>query len=390
MKKITTIFATALFSGCSCLFSQPGSEVSVYLITCGPGTDTYSIYGHTALRIVNPATGSDRVYNWGVFDFNTPNFAWKFARGRLEYMLGTDTFQRFQMMYLYERRWVRSQKINLDPAETVILTGLIKENLKPENLKYMYDFFYDDCSTRVRDLLEKSIGSPLRYKPDDKNDACTFRDLIGKYQLLYPWLKSGIDLLIGTPADRRASNRDRMFLPLELQDVLSDAFVLRDGKMVPLLTNPETLLDFDPPSTRLHLTLSPVVIFSLILVLLVIFHALCRKSSAVILADSIIFLVFALLAVIMIFFNFFSDHQQLKWNLNMLWLSPFLIFCFAALAMGREWKTCFRIVFTLSLVSFLLQVIFPHAFNQAFMPLVILLLFRSAARSGFSWNPLSA
>ena len=154
MKK--TIILIALFA-CVCLnpcHSQSGNDTIVYLITCNPGTETYSIYGHSALRIVNKTDNTDLVYNWGVFDFSTPNFAWKFARGRLEYMLEKETMNNFLRTYLYEERTVFSQRINLLPDETRLLLLLINENLKPENVKYLYDFFYDDCSTRIRDLLE--------------------------------------------------------------------------------------------------------------------------------------------------------------------------------------------------------------------------------------------
>ena len=148
--------------------SQPENDTVSYLITCGPGTDTYSIYGHSAIRIFIPEKKSDIVYNWGVFEFDTPNFAWKFAKGRLEYFLDTESFQQFLKGYVYEKRYVHSQKMNLNHDETAKLVSLIAENLKPENVKYRYDFFYDDCSTRIRDLIEKTVGTKLIYPPEEK------------------------------------------------------------------------------------------------------------------------------------------------------------------------------------------------------------------------------
>jgi hypothetical protein len=132
--------------------SQSPADTIAYLLTCGPGTETYSVYGHSALRIVIPEKREDSVYNWGVFDFETPNFAWKFAKGRLDYKLADETLNSFLGAYAFEQRYVVSQKINLDAKEVRTLVGLINENLKPENRKYRYDFFYDDCSTRIRDL----------------------------------------------------------------------------------------------------------------------------------------------------------------------------------------------------------------------------------------------
>src|SRR5664280_1255970 len=232
MKKIMLILAFILASGYTHLYSQVNSADQAYLVTCAPGTETYSIYGHSALRITNPYCGIDSIYNWGVFDFSTPHFAWKFAKGRLDYMLDVNAPQSFLGEYFYEKRSVYEQKINLEPDEMAKLLALLKENQKPENAKYRYDFFYDDCSTRIRDILEKSIGSRLLYPPEEKKDQPTFREMLGKYQMPYPWLKLGIDLIMGTPGERKTTLRGRMFLPIDLQDGLSQALVNRDGRMV--------------------------------------------------------------------------------------------------------------------------------------------------------------
>lgn len=389
MKKILFALVFAILASFANLFSQVTENVSVYLITCGPGTATYSIYGHSALRIVIPERNSDLVYNWGVFDFATPNFVWKFAKGRLDYKLGVISFDRFQEEYFLEQRWIQSQKINLEPDETNILFGLIAENLKPENLNYRYDFFYDDCSTRIRDLLEKSLGSKLTYPPDDKKDVPTFRDLVGKYQRPFPWLKFGVDLLMGTPGEKKASYRDKMFLPLDMQKGLSDALINRDSRLISLLQNPETVLDFETPVVKQRFFISPVFIFSLAFILLVIFFALNRNKTVVKVTDIVIFSIFSLLSLLMIFFGFFTDHQQMKWNLNIIWLSPFVILCLAGVILNKEWLTWFRIVFALCILSFIIQLIVPPAFNQAFIPLILILILRSSARAGFSWNPLS-
>ena len=221
MKRLVFINLFFLLVSFTSVFSQPSNDTVAYLLTCGPGTETYSIYGHSALRIVTPEKHLDTVYNWGVFDFNTPNFVWKFAKGRLDYMVIGESLKGFLQGYFFEQRFVYSQKINIDPVETRKLVSLINENLKPENIKYRYDFFYDDCSTRIRDLLEKSIGEKLKYPPAESGKIPTFRDLVGKYQNPYPWYKFGVDLLMGSTTDKRAEFRDRMFLPIDMKDELS-------------------------------------------------------------------------------------------------------------------------------------------------------------------------
>ncbi len=389
MIKKSLIILTILISGLINVSSQIPSDTEIYLITCGPGTETYSIYGHSALRIVIPQDEIDRAYNWGVFDFATPNFVWKFAKGRLEYMLGVYPFDRFLQEYFFESRSVYQQKINLEPDEIKILLALIQENLKPENVKYRYDFFYDDCSTRIRDLLEKALGDKLLYPPEDKRDIPTFREKINQYQRPYPWLQTGVDLLIGTPGNKKASFRDRMFLPDELKEGLSKAVVNRSGKMIPLLQNPETLLQFDPPEIKQHFLTTPLFLFSLLLIAVIILSSTVRGIKANLVIDIVVFTIFSILALLMIFFNFFSDHQQLKWNLNIIWLNPFILLCLVSLIFNKNWYIWFRWVFFLTPIAFVVQIIFLNAFNTAFIPLELLLLVRSSLRAEFKWNPLS-
>lgn len=387
MLKIFTLALLFLLTWMPDSFTQEKPEVEVYLITCGPGTATYSIYGHTALRIVIPSRNSDLVYNWGVFDFSTPNFAWKFAKGRLEYMLGVESLNSFLQDYFYEERWVESQKINLQYDEIEIMFRLITENLKPENIKYRYDFFYDDCSTRVRDLIEESLGDKLIYPGESKGKMPTFRQKTGEYQKPYPWLNLGINLLMGSPGDKKASFRDRMFLPEELQKVFSDTRIARGEESVSLLEKPVRLLDSDPPSHKKLFLISPVFIFSLILLVSILLTGMVRGEKANRITDIVIFFVLSVLAVLMIFFNFFTDHQQMKWNLNIIWLNPFLILCLISLIFNMNKQLWFRITFFITAFYLVFSPFLPQEVNINFIPLILLILLRTSVRSAFRWNP---
>jgi hypothetical protein len=369
--------------------SQQSSDTTIYLITCGSGTETYSIYGHGALRVVIKSNNTDWIYNWGVFDFDAPNFTWKFAKGRLDYMLGIESAKRFFQDYYSERRYVLSQKINLDPSETSKLVSLINENLKPENIKYRYDFFYDDCTTRIRDLLEKSVGKNLLYPPPETGKLPTFRDMVGKYQHSFPWLNFGVDLIMGSPADKEASFRDRMFLPIEMKKELSETVINRSGKMIPLLQNPEVILDFDAPVVKTSFLLTPLFDFTVLMIIVIILSSIVKSMKMNNLIDIIVFSVFSILALLMIFFNFFTDHLQMKWNLNMIWLNPFILLCLASILMKKPGTIWFRIVFFISVLSVILQIILPQSFNMAFFPLDFILLVRSSVRTRYNWNPLS-
>jgi hypothetical protein len=383
---INLLFILISFNNAS---SQAPVDTVACLLTCGPGTETYSIYGHSALRIVIPEKHQDSVYNWGVFDFETPNFAWKFAKGRLDYLLAAQSLNSFLGVYLFEQRYVYSQTINLDSKEVRKLVDLINENLKPENRKYRYDFFYDDCSTRIRDLLEKAIGEKLKYPPSETGKIPTFRDMVARYQNPFPWLRFGVDLIMGSTADKKAVFRDRMFLPIDLKNGLSEALVNRSGKMIPLLQNPVVLVDFRTPVVKQNFFTAPPFVFTSIITLILILASLIKTRKIIRIIDIVIYSVFSILSVLMIFFNFFTDHLQMKWNLNIIWLNPFIMFCLAMLILNKPGTIWFRIVFILSAGFLILQFVLPQDFNFAFSLLTIILLVRSSVRCDYEWNPLT-
>lgn len=389
MKRIFFISQFILLISFHSIYAQTSNDTTAFLITCGPGTETYSIYGHSALRIIIPEKKADTIYNWGVFDFDTPNFAWKFAKGRLDYMISAELPQSFLSVYVYEQRYVYSQRINIDSKETQKLLELINENIKPENRKYRYDFFYDDCSTRIRDLLEKSIGERLLYPPPEINKIPTFRDMVARYQNPYPWLKFGVDLIMGSTSDKKAGFRDRMFLPIDLKDGLSQTVIQRSGKRIPLLQNPQILVDFGTPVVKQNYFCSPPFIFTLVIIMVLIVASLTKSRKIIRIIDIIIFTVFSVLAVLMIFFNFFTDHVQMKWNLNIIWLNPFILICLVMLILNKTATIWFRIVFLISCGFLIIQFILPQDFNFSFSLLTIILLIRSSVRAGFAWNPLT-
>jgi hypothetical protein len=388
MKRILIIISVFFLISHLTAEAQSPTDTSVYLITCGPGTDTYSIYGHSAIRIVIPEKKTDMVYNWGVFEFDVPNFAWKFAKGRLNYYVVEQPVNQFLEGYIYERRYVISQKMNLSSEETFKLISLINNNVKPENSRYKYDFFYDDCSTRIRDLIEKSVGKMLLYPPAEKGKMPTFRKMVAKYQYPYQWLQFGIDLIMGSTSDKSASFRDRMFLPLDMQAGLSETVINRSGKMVPLLQNPRTILDFEPSSLRQNFLTSPVFAFTILLIIIIILSVWLKNTRIMNAIDISVFTVFSILAGLMIFFSFFTDHPQMKLNYNLVWLNPVIIICLLSLILKKKGLIWFRIVFYLSAAFLLLHVILPQEFELAFLLLDLVIMIRCMFRGEFSWNPL--
>jgi len=154
------------------LTSQLSNEAKISLLTCGPGEDLYSIFGHTALHVRDPVHGLDEVYNYGSFDYEDPDFLLNFLKGKLTYWVGKESFQHFVGQYRYLDRFVKEEVINLDFGQKNVVYAALVENHKIANRYYLYDFLFDNCSTRINDIIEKQIG-PFQFS---EIDAYSFRD----------------------------------------------------------------------------------------------------------------------------------------------------------------------------------------------------------------------
>jgi hypothetical protein len=194
---------------------------------------------------------------------------------------------------------------------------------------------------------------------------------------------------MGSPGERKATVRDKAFLPVEMQQVLSETLVQREGKLVPLLSSPETLLDFPAPALKSGFLTSPALAALIFMILIVVSTLTLKNKRFVNYIDILVFSLYSILAVMMIFFNFFTDHAQMRWNLNIIWLSPVLIVCLAALILGRSWTIWFRILFYLTAFFLVFQFLLPQEFNIAFIPMAVVIAFRASVRAKLSWNPFS-
>lgn len=200
-------------------------EAEASVLTIWPGEALYSAFGHTAIRIQDPATGLDRAYNYGTFDFETEGFYLKFLRGRLDYMLARAPTDAHLRLYRSEGRSVVEQQLGLSPAEVDSLHRFLEWNYRPEHRTYRYDFFFDNCATRPRDALERVLGDRLRF-PRTQTPAeslRTFRRHLDPYLRDRPLIGLGVDLILGSPADSIAVPYETMFLPIELKEQLSRA-----------------------------------------------------------------------------------------------------------------------------------------------------------------------
>ncbi|MFO7596490.1 MAG: DUF4105 domain-containing protein, partial [Desulfocurvibacter africanus] len=213
---------------------------SVSVLTMLPGGELYSAWGHTAIRITDPLAGLDVTFNYGTFDFDQPDFYLKFVRGQLDYELSAASFEQTLRAYRFLERAVIEQQLDLTLEQRNRLFGLLQANYLPENRAYRYDFFFDNCSTRPRDILENTLALHIGSDKADPN-ADSFRRLLKAGLADKPWTEFGIDLVLGLPSDRIATPRERLFLPLELLTAL-DTLHIGDGMdKKPIVLSTDTL-----------------------------------------------------------------------------------------------------------------------------------------------------
>ena len=218
---------------------DPMDSVEVSLLTCSPHEEIYSLYGHSAirwhdLRSDGPVETRDIVFNWGMFNFNKPHFVLRFVFGLTDYELGVFPYSSF---WPYYKKWgssVTEQVLNLTNDEKRSLQQALAMNLRPENKVYRYNFFYDNCSTRPRDILERSIHGTVNYQ--DRDDYTpSYRDMVHECVRNHPWAAFGNDMLLGVKADLQTSRTEQEFLPSNLRHDFANAQIYSNGTYRPLV-----------------------------------------------------------------------------------------------------------------------------------------------------------
>ncbi len=352
-------------------------SADIYIITCAPGTESYSIYGHTALRIAVRGTTFDRVYNWGIFDFSTPNFAYRFAKGRLDYMLGVYSYEDFLREYIAEGRSVWSQELNLTIEEKERLFELINENLKPENVRYRYDFFFDNCATRVRDIVAAAATDTVIFPvTEKKRKQKSFRNLIDPCQKVLPWLDLGADMLLGLQADRKATPYDEMFLPVYLMNNMKNTVIVHDGIAEPLTGPAEVVVDIPAEVKAGARAWVPQAVFYLVLFLVLLITFVLGRPKLEKAIDFILYFVYSILALLLVFTNLFSEHDALHFNLLFLGINILIPVLFVFLFTHKRAVSLSRAAFFISLSWLPVSLIAGQGINPAIIPLVLIIMVR--------------
>lgn len=356
------------------------------LLTCAAGEEIYSLFGHTAIRYENYTRNIDWVYNYGVFDFNTPNFVLRFALGETDYQLGIDDYRYFAAQYARAGRDIWQQELNLRPHEKQRLIELLTENYKPQNRIYRYNFFYDNCATRPRNLIEKVIDGHVEYA-DDMNTLqadTTFRDILHAYSKGHPWSRLGMDLCMGSKADLPISRRTMMFVPFYLQQYFRHAQIKdNNGALRPLVLSESKIVDTNiPASDATSFPTAPRQLAWLLLVLVTALTAYgCTKRKSLWGIDLILFLAAGLAGCILAFLALFSQHPAVSPNYLLFVFHPLHLLCLPCmLNRVRKQRLSRYMVVNLVVLTFfiLLWAVIPQRFDFTVLPLALCLLVCSA------------
>lgn len=365
----------------------PTTEDSIRfsLLTCGAGEEIYSLFGHTAIRYENFTRGIDAVFNYGIFSFNTPNFILRFTLGETDYQLGVTSYKQFAYEYTWTGRDVWQQTLNLNAEEKKKLLALLEENYLPQNRIYRYNFFYDNCATRPRDQIERAVQGTLEYADDMTSfqTGISFRDIVHQYTIGHSWARFGIDLCLGSQADKDISRRQMMFAPFYLKDFLAKAQLKNaQGMERPLVSSEDHIIQ-SPQQTSTEEAPSPLQTAFLLFTIVTIATAygIYRRKSLWLL-DLLLFLAAGVAGCILAFLASFSQHPAVSPNYLLFLFHPLHLLCLPwMIKRVRKKEKSIYMWANITVLTFfiLLWGIIPQEFNLAVLPLALSLWIRSAS-----------
>ena len=357
--------------------SKLDCNLRISLLTCSPGAELYSTFGHSALRVVDNSDSTDLIFNYGTFDFNDPDFYKKFTLGKLLYFVSIEEFTDFVLQYQYEGRGIIEQELNLSCEEKELLLSALFENAKEENKYYKYDFTYDNCTTRLRDIVERLSKDALITKNILPGKKTTFRNLIHEYlnRNNQYWSKLGIDVLLGLPLDKKINNAEAMFLP----DYLLKAFDSTSFGNELLVADKKTVLapTLEPGKKQFF---TPLLLFCLLFLIVSGISIFQSEKFKLFFRffDASFFILCGAVGALILFMWFGTEHQACRNNFNLIWALPTHLP--AAILMFKKsnfLKKYFRFWFWIYILLIALWFFLPQQLNLALLPIVGVLTVRS-------------
>lgn len=382
MKRLLCLLLFLLtFTMVNAQFPTLSNQAEVSILTIGPGAELNDCFGHGAIRIQDPYSRIDRVYNYGTFNSFQDGFYVKFAQGKLLYELSVSDYKRFLGNYQSQGRWITEQVLDLTSDEKQEVFNFIENNALPENRGYLYDFFFDNCATRLRDVVQDVLGDKLQFHQEYLGREETFRDLIQENIFNHPWWDFGIDIALGAVIDVNARPEEFMFLPDYVLGAYEHATINRDGVEVPAVKSTHKLFEADYYEIARE-SISPWMVFSLFALVVVVFtyRDMAQLVRARYLDFSILFIT-GLVGVVVLLLWFATDHTATAKNMNVLWaFAPNLVVAFFIVKKDvPAWVRVYvRLLFILLLAMTFVWVFQVQVFSIAMLPIMLLLAVRYA------------
>ncbi|AUC84408.1 hypothetical protein CW731_03430 [Polaribacter sp. ALD11] len=353
------------------------SEISI--VTAGPGEELYEKFGHSAIRIKDPILNLDLIYNYGVFDFEAPNFLLNFAQGKMYYLLAKYDFKYFLASYKKDKRWLKQQVLNLNQDEKQQFFVYLENNALEENATYLYDPFFDNCASKLRDITQTILNENVLLNSNKIENNKTLRGLMNQEIYWNTWGNFGINLIAGTILDTKRNQLAYTYLPDYLYETFKNGKIKSTDKLINLVKREDILLNFDEIGNSSSF-FSPLTIFMLFLLIVIfITYKDVKNKRRTRSLDFTIFFITGLVGLILTYLWFFSSHKTAPNNFNILWaFLPNLYFAFKISKKNSiMWLQKYVLILLLFLVLISFLWIFGiQVFPIAVIPLLILLFIR--------------
>ena len=346
------------------------SRYKISILSIGEGPSLVDAFGHTAIRIKDAELKNDVVFNFGVYDFNSPNFYSNFVKGRPEYKLGIQNYNNLIQNYIRQKRYIVEHQLNLDQNSIKIIIDLLVEKLNDPY--YIYDYFRDNCTTRAADIVIDKTNNKFKDDKLESETVFSFRNLIHEKINENSWAALGIDLCLGAIIDKKINTRETFFLPENLMNYLDlfEADIIKRN----IIYSPESKISYQE---NLPSPLLVNLILSLIIVAVTIFNFKRNKWNKSL--DILIFLISGSFGILIIFLWFFSNHFAGAQNFNLLWAFPFnftLIFAIYKTKIPNWSIGYIKLLIILIILLFLHWITGVQKYNLTLLPIFIALLIR--------------
>lgn len=353
------------------------SEISI--VTAGPGTELYEAFGHSAIRVKDPMLRLDLIYNYGMFDFNQPNFYSNFVKGNLLYSLARYPFESFLASYNQDKRWVKQQVLNLTQIEKQAFFNYLEKNVLPENRHYLYDPYFDNCATKLRDITATILKNKIDFSSENLDKNQSFRQLMNQEIPWNSWGSLGINTALGSKLDQKASLEGMMYLPKYVYLIFKNTSIINNGEKENIVKREDVLLDYNELQHETSI-FNPFLIFLIFsLIGIYITYNDVKKKIRTKWIDFIIFFSTGIIGFLIVFLWFFTDHSTAPNNFNFLWaFAPNIFISFLLL---KKFPPKWILKYTKFLLLFLLFIPFlwilkVQEFPISIIPLLLLFLFR--------------